>query len=423
MKIAFNSYSGYGAWFMRRLVRERHDVTYFLSNLDDEISRVCKGFVPKPRLVKSPDFSNFDLSIFDLTGRQRRAEASLEVCPTIGDGALNCELEDNRAFGIQLMEQAGITVPAYEQFANAQDAIKCARKTGKRYVYKPFGGQEQDADVTYVAHDTADLIGFLERLEPKVASSSCILQEHVKGTEVSVEGWFNGEDFFLLNSTLEDKKFMNDNKGPNTGCSGNLVMLIKSTDKIYCQGLAKAKDVLQQMGYRGMIDLNTIVTEDKAYGLEWTPRFGYDASATLARMYAGDYGEMLASVASGVAPDTLWGAEYGVSVRLSIPPYPTEGTGKQKEDVVCSGLDPETDYLYDAMLDGTGNSLDPGIKTVGATGFIAAPIAVGTDPVKIWAELYHRLDNKIKIPQLQFRTDCDKSSKEKLITLKRQGWL
>lgn len=425
MKIAFSSYSGYGAWLIKRLVKERHDVTYFLNPPagHEEIANVCKGLVPKPRIIKNHDYSNFDLSVFDLTGKGRRADASYEVCPTIGDRTVNCDLEDNRAFGIQVMEQAGIEVPPYEEFANAADAIKFARKEGKRYVYKPSGGQEQDADTTYVSHDALDLIGFLERLDPKVANVPCILQEFVKGTEVSVEGWFNGTDFYLLNSTLEDKKFMNDNKGPNTGCSGNLVMLIKSTDKIYRMGLEKAKDILQSIDYVGMIDLNTIVTEDKAYGLEWTPRFGYDASATFLRMYAGDYGEMLASVASGGIPDALWSAEYGVSARLTIPPYPSEIKGKHKSEVVCAGLNAERDYLYDVMLDGSANSIDPGFKTVGITGYVASPIVVGNDVKRIWDELYHIVDHKIKIPQMQVRTDCDKSSMEKLATLKTQGWL
>ena len=146
------------------------------------------------------------------------------------------------------------------------------------------------------------MVSYMSKLSGADATGSFILQEFIKGTEVSVEGWFDGSEFWLLNSTLEDKKFMNDNRGPNTGCSGNLVLLIKSTDRIYREGLEKSKSILQQLGYRGMIDLNTIVTEDKAYGLEWTPRFGYDASATLCRMYAGDYGEMLGAVASGQQP-------------------------------------------------------------------------------------------------------------------------
>ncbi len=417
MKIALSSYSGYGAWFTRRLHAEGHEVSYFLTK--PEFSDLLKNIVPKVKLERYPDYSEFDLSIFDLTGKARAADASAEVCATIGDGSLNCQLEDDRAFGIKVMEDAGIEVPPYEEFANANDALAFARKQGKRYVYKPNGGQEADADTTYVSSDASDMVGYLSRMDGKLKSTPCLMQEFISGQEISVEGWFDGSEFWLLNSTLEDKKFMNDNKGPNTGCSGNLVMLIKSSDRIYKEGLEKAKDVLQQLGYRGMIDLNTIVTEDKAYGLEWTPRFGYDASATLCRMYAGDFGEMLASIASGVQPDSLWEAEFGVSVRLSIPPYPSEIKGKHKAEVICTGLDPDRDYLYDICA---GRGVDPTLETVGISGFIAAPIVIGTDIPRIWEKLYHIVDD-IHIPNMQYRTDCGKSAMKKLSKLKEQGWV
>jgi phosphoribosylamine-glycine ligase len=417
MKIAFTSYSGYGSWFLRRLHAEKHVVSNFCTNPD--VVDVLKGLVPRAQLVKRPDYSKYDLSIFDLTGRPRAADASLETTPTIGDGSLNCKLENDRAFGIELMEAAGINVPPYEEFANAKDAAQFVKKTGLRYVYKPNGGQDQDADTTYVSSDAADMLAYLSRMDGKLANTPCLMQQFIKGQEISVEGWFDGSEFWLLNSTLEDKKFMNDNRGPNTGCSGNLVFLIKSTDRIYREGLEKAKDVLQSIGFRGMIDLNTIVTEDKAYGLEWTPRFGYDASATLCRMYAGDYGEMLASVASGQQPDSLWGAEYGASIRLSIPPYPSEIKGKHKAEVICQGLDPDRDYLYDIMA---SRGVDPTLETVGLSGFIGAPIAVHSDPVKAWAQVSDIVD-RVQIPNVQYRTDCDKSSLKKLAILKSQGWV
>jgi MOSC domain-containing protein YiiM len=74
------------------------------------------------------------------------------------------------------------------------------------------------------------------------------------------------------------------------------------------------------------------------------------------------------------------------------------------------------------MQEGNGSSKDPSLSTVGTTGFIAAPIVVGGDPVKIWEKLYHTIEG-IKIPQVQYRTDCNKSSLKKLATLKTQGWV
>ena len=58
MRIALSSYSGYGAWFILRLLMEGHSVDYFLSK--PEYADILEGIVPSPflpsnsRLTASP---------------------------------------------------------------------------------------------------------------------------------------------------------------------------------------------------------------------------------------------------------------------------------------------------------------------------------------------------------------------------------
>src|SRR5208283_4289369 len=117
-----------------------------------------------------------------------------------------------------------------------------------------------------------DLLRFIDNLGDEVAlSKGFLLQEFVKGEEISIEGYFDGDDFYLINGTLEEKKFMNDNYGPNTGCSGNLVRIFSdhnhanNVPKIFTQGLGLMKDFLQQNNFTGMIDLNQIVTDNEIF--------------------------------------------------------------------------------------------------------------------------------------------------------------
>ena len=74
------------------------------------------------------------------------------------------------------------------------------------------------------------------------------------------------------------------------------------------------------------------------------------------------------------------------------------------------------------MKAGASNSKDPSYETVGASGFIAAPIETGNDPVRAFEKLYDRIGH-MKMPNMQYRTDCDKSALKKLAKLKTQGWL
>jgi phosphoribosylamine-glycine ligase len=423
MKIAFNSYTGVGAWFAALLEQEGHNVSYFLSKPVYE--NILCGIAPQPILVNgsnNPDYSNFDLSVFDLTGKQRQADYSASQCPTIGDGSFNSTLEDDRQFGIEVMEQAGIMVPPYERFDSTDKAKKLIRSTGKCYVYKPdtIKGQEQDTDTTFVSCSPEDMLEHIDKLFEDSKHAPFILQEFIKGCEVSTEGWFNGTEFYLRNSTLELKKFMNDDKGPATGCAGNMVWIHGLAEpKVYKQGLKKMIPYLQSIGYVGPLDLNSIATPTGLYGIEWTPRFGYDATACLANLYAGDFGSMLYSTATGEKPELAFRGEFCASVRLSIPPYPVKEHDTREEGNIVEGIkeeDYEHIYLYDLYKDGEA------LCSAGHNGFIASPMGIGGSPSEAFWELDKRTD-KIRAAGLQYRTDVQKKICKRYCELVNEGWL
>jgi phosphoribosylamine---glycine ligase len=422
LKIALSSYTAYGAWFILRLLEEGHKVDYFLSEPDYE--NILSGIVPAPFVrVKGdrsfPDYSKYDVSVFDLTGRERQAEYSASLCPTIGDGAFNCAVEDDRMFGLEAMQECEIKVPPFERFTDAGEAKEYIRKSNKRFVYKPDGGQDNDTDTTYVASSPDDMLANIDKLYTKTKQSPFVLQEFIKGTEVSVEGWFNGEDFYLINVTLEEKKFMNDNHGPNTGCAGNLVFYLRESSELYKQGLEKMKPYLKKIGYVGMIDLNTIATEQGLFGLEWTPRFGYDASATLLNMYGGNMGELFEKIATGRVPDESWKGEFGASVRLSIPPYPTEIKGRHPIGIQIKGIEKEdylSTYMYDVMLQ------KKQLVTAGHSGFVTCPLAYGRSISEAWDRIEDKVD-RIKMPNMQIRSDLEKTTTKRYNELSRLGLL
>lgn len=435
MKIAMSSYTGMGAWFVLRLLAEGHSVDYYLSKHDYE--DVLFGLIPAPKKLSLdhrrtvqgygyPDYNGYDLSLFDLTGRAKQADFSKSCAPTIGDGSYEHWLEDDREAGIQAMESVNIKVPPYQKFTEVAAAISYIKKESKRYVFKPFtiGSDMQDVATTYVAKDAEDMVKNIDHLHELSKHAPFILQEFIEGTEASVAGFFNGKEFYQLTCTLEEKKFMNESKGPNTGCSGNLVFAISENAKLYKDGLAKCIPMLQSVGFTGMIDLNTILTIDSAYGLEWTPRFGYLADSTIAAMYGRDYGELLRRTATGKIPELKWKGIYGMSVTLSIPPYPTEIRIPKAKDVSIEGIDPEdieqmcSVYMYDAKITKDKKSL----ITSGNYGFICAPIGIG-DSIEEASLMCDKLLKKIQIPNMQYRTDITESTLKRYQFLETNSWL
>jgi phosphoribosylamine---glycine ligase len=410
------SYTGYGLWFTLRLKDEGNKVDYYL--MDKKYSKVLDGIAPTP-FYNKPDFSKYDLVIFDLTGKPKLAEEAAKVTNVIGDSELASELEDDRMFGIEVMEQCGIEVPPYETFSDIEAAKKFIRETKKRYVFKPNGGQDQECASTYVSTSAEDMLEYIDRLGEMAHGVEFLLQEVVDGTEVSTEAYFDGEDFYLINGTLEEKKFMDNRKGPNTGCAGNLVWAYRRTPKIFTEGLQKLSPFLQESGYRGMIDLNTIAAGSHLYGLEWTPRFGYDASATLFRTIGSPLGEFLHGIASGQGSEPDVVHDYAAALRLSIPPYPSECEGYFLEDVPINGIEPEDlehTYMYDACLDKEDN-----LVTAGCSGFIAVPIGCGPTIRDAFARMSARV-KKVKIPDMQHRNDIYKCTWSRYEVLEREGW-
>lgn len=422
-KILIVTYSMYGAWFTLQLEEEGHSCDIWLLDHYDDYSMVLRGFIKTPLKTK-PDFKKYDLVLFDLTGKAPIAEEIMKLgVPVIGDGNFNDEIEENRMLGIEIMEECDIGVPFYEVFDNLSEAKRFIKKTNKRFVFKPDGGQDQDTASTYVSESAEDLLRYLDKLGLTSKGVKFILQEVVQGTEVSTEGWFNGQDFYLINGTLEEKKFMEGNKGPNTGCSGNLVWIYDEMNPplVYREGLGKMKYFLQGVGFKGMIDLNTIVDGNgKLYGLEWTPRFGYDASATLYSCLD-SVGDFMGSIASSEEPDIRFTNNFASSVRLSIPPYPSEIKHKHPDNIPIRGIE-EDDitkhcFLYDCCLDDDGDMV-----TVGVNGLVACPIRSADTPKNAWAKVKEFIKG-IKIPDIQYRSDLEECTIKRYEILARQGWL
>ncbi len=430
MRILLASAGGIGCWMLLRLAREGHECAWFEIEPEPRHSLVLKGLVPPP-LKDPPKFEDYDLCIFDVTGNSELAEEAAKVTPVIGDSALASRLEDDRLFGIETMEAVGIEVPPYETFDNPEEAKAFIAETGKRYVFKPFvvDGEEQECDTTYVSDSAEDLIKCLDGLWADSHNAPFLLQEVVEGTEISTEGYFDGTYFHFLNHTLEEKKFMSGSFGPNTGCSGNLVW-VTGGNRLTAE-LQKLAPFLKESGYRGMIDLNTIVNESHAYGLEFTPRFGYDASASIFSLIDGDLGQFFYDIVT--APDEGWidhspvpplrGA-WAASERLTIPPYP-EGDADFDEGLPIKGIDLEgawkSCYLWDAMLAKRRDG-EEGLVTVGINGIVACPIASAYTPEGAWKGL-ERISKGIKFPNLQCRDDLEESTLKRLAEVRQLGWI
>jgi phosphoribosylamine-glycine ligase len=410
MRICVASQFAEGAWISHKLQTEGHDVSMIVK--EERYAEALGGLITIMPGSESYYPERYNCVVFDATGMGKDADYAREKVPTIGDSTLADQLEEDRLFGLEFMQKCGLLVAPWEAFDNPADGIRHIKKRDKRLVFKPIGEQD-DKSTTYVSRDAKDMLRYFDVLFRSAKVSEYILQDFVEGVEASTEVYINSTGYYALNHTIETKKFLNNDLGPNTGCSGSLIWMVKRDNPLFEKGLKKCVAPLQELGYVGPIDLNTITNSEGTWALEFTPRFGYDSEALLTRLLPIGFGEFLFSIASDqVPPDLTAKHPFCASVRLSVPPYPCEGLPEKfyKAGIPIEGLHEKNldrFYLYDARKRGESDELE----TAGLCGWIGSPLAVGETPGAAFDGAYEML-KEVRVPNAQYRTDvCDAACK------------
>jgi phosphoribosylamine--glycine ligase len=340
---------------------------------------------------------------------------------TLGGGSFNDKLELDRDYAIKVASSLlKIEVPESETFNDVSEAHDYLKKAKTRQVIKPMGNRR--TDLTLVSKDPSNrtLLTTLESLTSQLLP--CVIQEAIEGIEISTEGWFNGEEFIQpYNHTFEKKRFMESDKGCNTGCMGNIVFTTKG-DKLTQLALDPLTPLLKKVNFVGPIDVNCIVNQDCAYFLEFTPRFGYDAIQAYSELIKGTLFDYLYKIASGSKLKTdVFEDSFGIAVRLSVPPWPI-----RKDDVnQLQGVQvldvPEKAWnhlwLSDVMLNKEVPSL------AGVDGVIGCVTARGSSLRECRRRAYRTVDNILIHGDVQFRQDIGDDVEGKISQLKEWGWL
>jgi len=270
---------------------------------------------------------------------------------------------------------------------------------------------------TYVCKDK-DIYKWALTTLPK--DTDLIVQKIVTGVEVSTEGWFNGRDWISpFNHTFEEKRFLEGDKGSNTGCMGNIVVTTTG-DKLTAATVVKFAPFLKRIGYRGPIDINTIIDDDRIYALEITFRLGYDAIEALMEGLKESVTDLFFETAIGVKKEMAITDDYMIAVRLSVPPWPHGEPDNESVGMPIIGINEfnlKHLYLTDAYRDERENYL-----YAGGDGAILKVTARGRDIQEARNRVYRTIDN-LTIQDVQYRSDIGLRAIKDIKQLKDWGWL
>lgn len=420
----FVSLEGHSADLAWEVVKEGHEVKYYIDNKNDK--DIGSGFISKTddweREVDWADVVVFDDTLGQGTVAKRiRKKGKLVV----GGTPYSDKLEDDRSFGQEELQKAGIPVIPYKDFSSFKSAIKYVKAHPDRYVIKPSGEAQNIKRLLFVGEeeDGKDVIRLLEAYEKAWSKEIKVfqLQRRVTGVEVAVGAFFNGNEFvYPININFEHKKLFPGNIGPSTGEMGTNMFWSKP-NRLFNATLKKMEARLAKEGFTGYIDLNCIVNSNGVYPLEFTSRFGYPTIHIQSEGILTPIGEFLYRMANGEKFEFKTRSGFQVGVRIIVPPYPFDDPAyfeSYSKNAAIVFKRPVRDGIHISNVkDIKGEWL-----VAGTWGVVMTVVGIGSTMKQAQEQAYQRIKN-IMIPNMYYRDDIGDRWAEDSDKLHNWGYL
>ncbi|MFH0869272.1 MAG: phosphoribosylglycinamide synthetase C domain-containing protein, partial [archaeon] len=293
-------------------------------------------------------------------------------------------------------------------FTDFNAAIKFVKENPGRYVVKPSGKAQNEKELLFVGNeeDGKDVVEILELYKKNWGNKIKLfqLQKYVSGVEVAIGGFFNGKNFVApICINFEHKRLFPGNIGPSTGEMGTSAFYIKS-NPLFVATLEKMKKQLQDCGYVGYFDINTIVNARGIYPLEITARFGYPTINLQIEGMVGPFGEFLYNLASAKEDYEIKTKRgFQICVVIAAPPFPFTDPAafkKYSEDALVIFKKPNYEgvHICDVKL------VDNDWRLAGTSGYAVVVTGSGSTMEEARKQAYSRVEN-IMIPNMFYRTD------------------
>lgn len=267
------------------------------------------------------------LIVFDDTGYgHAQDKLRREGYSVFGGSALGDRLESDREYAQEIFKTYGMQTVTTKNFSSVSNALAYAKKHPRAWVIKQNGHASKSINYVSIFDDGRDAINQLENYLKNNADEceTITLQERVVGCELAVARYFNGNDWVgPIEVNIEHKKFFPGDLGPTTSEMGTLAWYTTNEkNKIFQETLGKLKPHLQEINFRGILDINCIVNEKGAFPLEATPRFGSPINQLQSEFNITPWGALLKAVADGKSYERKVKTGYGIVVLLAVPPFP-----------------------------------------------------------------------------------------------------
>lgn len=438
MRILLVDQDGVGLDFALRCARAGHEVRWFVKPNKKINPELGKGF----KIVERVDNWVGSVPWADLVIPTGNAEYLDKLdffkkrgYAVYGPSAKSAKLEIDRKLGMEVLKENGIEVPEYQSFTTLEEAKQHVLKTKQRFVFKTMGDAE-DKSLSYVSNSAADMaqkIQFWQDMKMN-PHGPVMLQEFIPGIEIGVSKWMGAKGFIgKPNENFEHKKLMPGNGGPNTGEMGTLMSYVNES-KLFDETLSKLEKYLVSIGHLGDVDLNFIIGKEgahkgKAYGLEWTTRWGIPAFHIMTACHKGDPVKWMYDAATSGEDSFNAITDVAIGIVVGIPDMPYDQAPVEKSDnLPLYGITPKMEkYVHPVMIgidrvyqmDGDQVVKRPTWVSKGT--YLAIVTGTGKD-VKTAIDRAYKVEEEIKVSDKITRNDIGKGAEKFLPELHEMGY-
>jgi phosphoribosylamine---glycine ligase len=323
-------------------------------------------------------------------------------------------IETSKVFAKQLMEKHGVPTAPFDIFSDYEKAVTHVSQLTPPYVIKADGLCAGKG--AYVIHKQAEGLQVLEDLLLRKifgqAGEKVIIEQFLKGIEVSYLGLSDGKTIMPLIPAQDHKTLLDGDLGPNTGGMGAYTPvpfmnpgIEKEVNEFVMkrtvQALAEDVSVFKGVLYGGLI-----LSDNRPWVLEFNARFGDpETQPILYKMESDFLPYLMASVEGGLdqMEPIAWKPGVSICVVLASRGYPDKPI---KGDPI-SGLD-ELKGRTDIMVFHAGTRKE-GDRFYTTGGRVLGVTALGDSYDDAIGKVYDAIGH-IKFEGMQFRSDIGRKS-------------
>ncbi len=328
--------------------------------------------------------------------------------PAVGPTAAAAELEGSKAFTKALCRTHDIPTAESRTFTAFDKARAHITASPVGLVVKADGLCAGKG--VFVCETPEETLAAAENLLVKKAlgraGETIVIEDRLKGEELSVFALTDGETLFRFGEARDHKRLRDADEGPNTGGMGAYAPVpdipAGFLDRVDREILVPIIHALRVEGrpYRGILYAGLMLTPGGPKVIEFNVRFGDPEAQALLPRLKGDFTAAMAACARG-GLDRLaldWDPRTAVAVVAAAPGYPE----KPEAGEAIEGLE-SLQGRSDALLFHAGTARR-GDRVVTSGGRVLAVTGLGHDLAAAREAAYGALEG-IRFPGMQFRRD------------------